>query len=389
MVLPTNMYVLIALKGKDIRRVVTSEDPEWLRSIAEDPEFDPESNKFLIVDEGSSDPEGSGKDVVWYERPTLELLKEKYRDPIDFGVYESLGDGSGRERVRYKTVEEVRKELIIRLNAASDGYEYPDDFLKLDDVFDRWDTFPNPNRLKHIACYVVTGKRENRGSLHPHRSCDQGRRPRFAVLRKYDLGIRTCLPGGECLRLAPGSVSNGAIGPNHFTTRGGNGAGRQALPKVMNVKVYQMKDGEKYHGLRFRELPDDVSEVDLRDYDLVWDGLTTYPESSDIQILNYLFHKLNVGEKPISYRGHSLSVSDLVALEDRLYCCQSIGWKPVAVMVRRSVRPSGGDAVRLALPWRWGLLPAGSIGIIGGITDEECEGKRLDHFQLFSLSGKE
>ena len=99
----------------------------------------------------------------------------------------------------------------------------------------------------------------------------------------------------------------------------------------MNVKVYQMKDGEKYHGLRFRELPDDVNGVDLRDYDLVWDGLTTYPESNDIQILNCLFHKLNVGEKPISYRGHSLSVSDLVALEDRLYCCQSIGWKPVAV----------------------------------------------------------
>ena len=156
------MYVLIALKGKDIRRVVTSEDPEWLRSIAEDPEFDPVSDKFLIVDEGSSDPEGSGKDVVWYEKPTLELLKEKYRDPIDFGVYESLGDGSGRERVRYKTVEEVRKELIIRLNAESDGYECPDDFLKLDDVFDRWDQFPSPNVKTHsVLC--VAGKRAIEG----------------------------------------------------------------------------------------------------------------------------------------------------------------------------------------------------------------------------------
>ena len=157
------MYVLIALKGKDIRRVVTSEDPEWLRSVAEDPEFDPESNKFLIIDEGSSDPEGSGKDVVWYEKPAPEPPKEKYRDPIDFGVYESLGDGSACERVRYKTVEEVRRELIECLNAESDGYECPDDFLKLDDAFDRWDTFPNPNRLKHIACYVVTGKRAIEG----------------------------------------------------------------------------------------------------------------------------------------------------------------------------------------------------------------------------------
>ncbi len=167
MVLPANMYVLIALKGKDIRRVVTSEDPEWLRSVAEDPEFDPESNKFLIIDEGSSDPEGSGKDVIWYENPldstATQAAKEKYRQQIDFGVYESLGDGSACERVRYKTVEEVRRELVERLKVESDGYECPDDFLKLDDAFDRWDTFPNPNRLKHIACYVVTGKRAIEG----------------------------------------------------------------------------------------------------------------------------------------------------------------------------------------------------------------------------------
>jgi hypothetical protein len=85
----------------------------------------------------------------------------------------------------------------------------------------------------------------------------------------------------------------------------------------MNIKVYQMKDGEKYHGRRFRELPDDVSEVDLRDYDLVYDGelAVQSPDSNDIKALDYLYHKLNVGEKPISYFGHSLSVSDLVSLD--------------------------------------------------------------------------
>jgi hypothetical protein len=142
----------------------------------------------------------------------------------------------------------------------------------------------------------------------------------------------------------------------------------------MNVKVFQMKDVEKYHGFKFRELPDNVSEVDMRDYDLVYDGdlAVQHAEDNDINVLDFLFHKLNVGDRPISYQGHSLSVSDLVSLEGRLYCCQSIGWKPVTTTVRRSVRPSGGDAVRLAAPWRWGMLPAGSIGIIGGITDAEC-----------------
>ncbi len=177
--------------------------------------------------------------------------------------------------------------------------------------------------------------------------------------------------------------------PKPFHHKRREWGGSADSPQSMNVKVYQMKDGEKYHGLRFRELPDDVNGLDLRDYDLVWDGLTAYPESNDIQILNNLFHKLNVGEKPISYHGHSLSVSDLVALEDRLYCCQSIGWKPVTVMVRRSVRPSGGDAVRLASPWRWGLLPAGSIGIIGGITDEECEESASITFNFSAFRGRD
>jgi hypothetical protein len=159
----------------------------------------------------------------------------------------------------------------------------------------------------------------------------------------------------------------------------------------MHIKVYQMKDGEKYHGLRFRELPDDVNEVELRGYDLVYDGelAVQYAEGDDIKILDYLFHELNVGDRPIGYQGHSLSVSDLVTLEDRLYCCQSIGWKPVAVTIRRSVRPSGGDAVRLSAPWRWGMLPAGAIGIIDGITDEECEEYAAITFNYSAFRGRD
>jgi hypothetical protein len=103
----------------------------------------------------------------------------------------------------------------------------------------------------------------------------------------------------------------------------------------MNVKVYQMKSGDDYRFRRFRELPDEVNDVDLSDYDLVWDGeLAAQPENDDIRALDYLFHELNVGDKPLGYQGYSLSVGDLVALEGRLYCCQSIGWKQVAVTNR-------------------------------------------------------
>jgi hypothetical protein len=158
----------------------------------------------------------------------------------------------------------------------------------------------------------------------------------------------------------------------------------------MNVKVYQMKDGEKYHGCRFRELPEGVNEVDLRDYDLVYDGELEVQgaDSNDIKVLDYLYHKLNVGEKPISYQGHSLSVSDLVSLDGKPYCCQSIGRKPATITVRRSVRPSGGDAVRLSAPWRWGMLPAGSIGIIDGVTDEERKDSAAITFNFSAFRGR-
>jgi hypothetical protein len=134
-----------------------------------------------------------------------------------------------------------------------------------------------------------------------------------------------------------------------------------------------------------------VNGVDLRDYDLVYDGelAVQFTDSNDIKVLDYLYHELNVGEKPIGYFGHSLSVGDLISLDGRLYCCQTIGWKPVTVMVRRSMRPSGGDAVRLASPWRWGMLPPGSIGIIDGVTDEECEESAAITFNFSAFRGRD
>jgi hypothetical protein len=91
-------------------------------------------------------------------------MEEERRHPIDFGVYKPLGDGEAYGLVRYKTVEEVRRELVDRLNSDSRGYDYPEDFLKLLDDWDRWDQFPY--RFKLIACYPVTGKRGAEGEDH-------------------------------------------------------------------------------------------------------------------------------------------------------------------------------------------------------------------------------
>jgi hypothetical protein len=37
-------------------------------------------------------------------------------------------------------------------------------------------------------------------------------------------------------------------------------------------------------------------------------------------------------EHPKDFRGHSLSVSDIVQMEDEFYYCDSFGWKKIAVL---------------------------------------------------------
>jgi hypothetical protein len=51
-------------------------------------------------------------------------------------------------------------------------------------------------------------------------------------------------------------------------------------------------------------------------------------------------------------------------------------------------KPNGGEAVRLAAPWKWGMLPPGSIGIIDGVTDEECEESASIVFNFSAFRGK-
>lgn len=65
--------------------------------------------------------------------------------------------------------------------------------------------------------------------------------------------------------------------------------------------------------------------IHFRDYETVYTG---YIEGSDpAEILEKLYIKFNLNH-PSDYRGRSLSVSDLVALEDTgTYFCDSFGWK--------------------------------------------------------------
>lgn len=65
---------------------------------------------------------------------------------------------------------------------------------------------------------------------------------------------------------------------------------------------------------------------DINDYEIVYEGEI---EGSDpISILDELWVIFNINH-PNDYHGRSMSVSDVVVLDDAKYFCDSIGWEKV------------------------------------------------------------
>ena len=68
-------------------------------------------------------------------------------------------------------------------------------------------------------------------------------------------------------------------------------------------------------------------KVDLNNYNEVYmDDLYSSIFSKNIDILEEIFQKFNMGQKPESYKGHSLSVSDIVVLDGVNYYVDSFGF---------------------------------------------------------------
>lgn len=67
--------------------------------------------------------------------------------------------------------------------------------------------------------------------------------------------------------------------------------------------------------------------VKIHDYESIYTG---YIAGNDpVEVLEKIYIKFNLNH-PSDYKGRSLSVSDLVALEDTgTYFCDSFGWKKI------------------------------------------------------------
>lgn len=90
------------------------------------------------------------------------------------------------------------------------------------------------------------------------------------------------------------------------------------------------------HGIIFRDYDDIKDKFDLKNYSIIYENknfnhvnpLTGEPIEEDIEdLLEYIFRIFNIGEKPDSYKGHSLSVSDIVEFDGVMYYVDGFGFK--------------------------------------------------------------
>ena len=95
----------------------------------------------------------------------------------------------------------------------------------------------------------------------------------------------------------------------------------------MRVKIYQMNVNRDHHMIKFLGLESmkksmGVDSVDSSLYDEVFNA------ELDTDNLEEIFARFNTEKHPL-YRGHSLSVSDVVVTDNGAFFCDSVGFKQI------------------------------------------------------------
>ena len=95
--------------------------------------------------------------------------------------------------------------------------------------------------------------------------------------------------------------------------------------KVLQIPFPHNDIEEKiFHRYAYAHL-DWIDKVHLEYYKETYEGNLETSKTDIIDILEELFCLLNVNH-PEDYKGHSLSVSDMILIDDHYYYCDDYGW---------------------------------------------------------------
>lgn len=102
---------------------------------------------------------------------------------------------------------------------------------------------------------------------------------------------------------------------------------------MTKLKIYQLKNNNSTARLRFlnyRTLEEMGFKIDMNNYDMVYEDTREGTRAvSDLEDIFWVFN----ADIPEDFTGHSLSVSDIVEIEESntidpgRYYCDSVGWK--------------------------------------------------------------
>ena len=100
----------------------------------------------------------------------------------------------------------------------------------------------------------------------------------------------------------------------------------------MKYKIFQMKHSEQTRGIIFTSYETAMinkPNLSLKDYDMVYsgDGILTVRDDSDA--LDNLYNVFNV-RHPNDFKGRSMSVSDIIDLDGRMYYVEPFGYKRIS-----------------------------------------------------------
>lgn len=96
----------------------------------------------------------------------------------------------------------------------------------------------------------------------------------------------------------------------------------------MEVTIYQLDiKNENAHTQMFCDF-EEQQEFDFNDYEAVYAFALADKYTTD-EVLESAFYIFNV-QHPKNFKGHSLSVSDIVEIDGQFFYCQGIGWKDIS-----------------------------------------------------------
>lgn len=114
--------------------------------------------------------------------------------------------------------------------------------------------------------------------------------------------------------------------------------------KKPDFEIYQLKSGDETRNLRFepyKRLTEHGGKVDFNNYDKVYEGSNSILPSNNGEPdskLEAVYMKFNL-DHPKDFKGHSLSVSDVVVMDEKAYYVDSVGFKPLKEFKSTTEKP--------------------------------------------------